>query len=115
MVYLWAALCGIGLAFGQVLFKLCADAWRSDGALTSGRVLAYFFGAVSFYGVITVFWIWLLGRAELGRLYPFMALAFAAVPIQSHFVFHEQFSVRYAAGILLIMAGIALAVWREKT
>lgn len=115
MIYLGAILCGIGLAFGQLLFKLCANSYRDAGTVFEGHVLIYFMSSVTFYGFITLLWIWLLSRADLGRLYPFMALAFAVVPIQSYFFLGETFSVRYFIGIALIMIGITLTVWQTDT
>jgi drug/metabolite transporter (DMT)-like permease len=115
MIYLGAILCGIGLAFGQLLFKLCANSYKDAGTVFNSQVIIYFFSSVTFYGFITLLWIWLLSRAELGKLYPFMALAFAVVPIQSYFILGESFSVRYFIGIVLIMAGITLTVWQDKT
>ncbi len=115
MNYLGAAFCGIALAIGQVLFKLCANAYRDGGSVFRPDVLMTFFGASSFYALVTVFWIWLLSRDELGRLYPFMALAFITVPVLSHFILGENFSLRYYLGTLLIIAGITLTVWRDRT
>jgi drug/metabolite transporter (DMT)-like permease len=50
--------------------------------------------------------VWVLQRAELGRLYPVMALAFALVPIGSYFAFNERFQPQYLMGGVMIIAGI---------
>jgi drug/metabolite transporter (DMT)-like permease len=52
----------------------------------------------------------LLQRVELGRVYPLMALAFALVPLGSHFVFGERFQSQYFVGVAMIVAGIVVAV-----
>ncbi len=115
MVYLGAILCSIGIAFGQILFKLCANSYKEQGSILNTATCLYFFSATTFYALITVVWIYLLSKDDLGKLYPFMALAFIMVPIQSYFFLHEQFSWRYFLGITLIVIGIVLTLWRDKT
>jgi drug/metabolite transporter (DMT)-like permease len=55
-------------------------------------------------------WIWVLQKADLGRIYPLMALAFVIVPIGSHLVFGERFPPQYFVGVALIMIGIVVTV-----
>lgn len=105
-----ALLCVTGIAAGQVLFKLCAKAYQAHG-LSSSQTLPLFLAAITLYGVTTLAWIWVLSRAELGKVYPLMALAFVLVPLASHFLFAEQFSLVYVAGILLIVIGIVLTAF----
>ena len=99
--------CVLGIAAGQILFKLCAEALRTQG-LMAHRTLGLFFAAMVLYGVTTLAWIWVLQRAELGKTYPLMALAFVFVPLASHWIFGERFGLNYMAGISLIVAGIWL-------
>lgn len=100
--------CVIGISIGQLLFKASANelAKAADGYSTRGLVLL--FTALAFYGLITLAWVWLLKSAELGKIYPFMALAFVLVPLGSHYFFGEAFTPRYFIGIGLIMAGIVV-------
>ena len=103
-----ALLCVLGIAIGQVLFKFGANALNAAGGRllsSGGLVLA---AALALYAVTTVAWVWVLQRSELGKAYPFMALAFILVPIASHFVFGESFSWRYAVGCALLVAGVVL-------
>lgn len=102
-----ALLCVAGIAAGQILFKLCAEALRIQG-LTAPRTMTLFFAAMALYGLTTLAWIWVLQRAELGKTYPLMALAFVFVPLASHWLFGERFGASYVAGIALIVAGIWL-------
>jgi drug/metabolite transporter (DMT)-like permease len=62
------------------------------------------------YGIMTIAWIWVLQKAELGKVYPLMALAFVIVPLGSHLVFGERFQTQYFVGVALIMAGIIVTV-----
>lgn len=105
-IYLMAVGCVIGIACGQLLFKASANAISASG-LTSPRALGLLFAALALYGSLTLAWVWLLRHAELGKIYPIMALSFVLVPLGSHLVFGEAFSSRYFAGVALIMAGLA--------
>ena len=102
-----ALICVAGIAAGQILFKLCAEALRTEG-LTAVRTMGLFFAAMTLYGVTTLAWIWVLQRAELGKTYPLMALAFVFVPVASYWLFGERFGTSYLVGIALIVAGIWL-------
>ena len=68
------------------------------------------FTAFALYGITTIAWVWVLQKIDLGKAYPLMAMAFVLVPIGSHFVFGERFSVQYFIGVALIMGGIVVAL-----
>lgn len=103
-----ALLCVVGIAIGQVLFKVGANALAANGGKLVSSGGAVIVAALALYGVTTLAWIWVLQRSELGKIYPLMALAFILVPLASHFLFGEAFSWRYAAGCVLLVAGIVL-------
>jgi drug/metabolite transporter (DMT)-like permease len=103
-----ALLCVFGIAAGQVLFKIGANALIENGGKWLSRGGAVVAGALVLYGLTTLAWIWVLQRSELGKIYPLMALAFVLVPVASHFIFGESFSWRYAVGCVLLVTGIVL-------
>lgn len=107
-IKLTALLCVCGIAAGQILFKMAANSFASNGGklLSAGGVIL--FSALALYGLTTLAWIWVLQRAELGKIYPLMALAFILVPLASHFLFGEAFTWRYAIGCALLVAGVVL-------
>ena len=107
MTTLIALLCVIGIACGQLLFKLCAKSYQSNGLMANSTLLL-FFCAMALYGVTTLVWIWVLSRAELGKVYPLMALAFVIVPAATYFIFDERFNTSYVIGLAMIVGGIAL-------
>jgi drug/metabolite transporter (DMT)-like permease len=109
-VQLVAVLCVIGLAIGQILFKVGATSLTQSGSLFAFRTAATLIAAVSLYAITTAAWVWVLQKEELGRVYPLMALAFVLVPLVSHYFFGERFQPQYFAGVALIMIGIVLAV-----
>ncbi|WP_454723586.1 MULTISPECIES: EamA family transporter [Cupriavidus] len=110
MTYLLAIICVIGIAVGQILFKLGSMALHRSGSWFDPQTLGILFSAFALYGITTILWVYVLQRAELGKIYPLMALAFAIVPIGSHLVFGEKFHPQYALGVFLIVFGIIVAV-----
>lgn len=105
-VYILGLLCVAGIAAGQIMFKMTADAMNAANSLLALRPLAFFGGTIFLYGVTSIGWVLILRHAELGKIYPLMALAFVFVPIASHFLFGERFSNGYFIGSGLIAVGL---------
>ena len=108
-VQIIAVLCVVCLAIGQILFKLSATSLTQTGSFFALKTAATLAAAMALYAVTSVAWVWVLQKAELGRVYPLMALAFVLVPLGSHIVFGERFQPQYFVGVALIMAGIVVA------
>ncbi|MBV1837394.1 EamA family transporter [Acetobacter estunensis] len=106
----WSILCVCGIAIGQILFKISASGLKKAGTMFDVPSLAVLTAALALYGITTIGWVWVLQRAELGRVYPFMALAFVIVPVLSHFFLHESFNRQYMLGVGLIIAGIVVSL-----
>lgn len=101
-------LCVAGIVAGQLLFKASALAWQAEGTPFGARPLMLFGIAVALFALASIGWVWALRRGDLGRLYPFMALAFVAVPLASHFTYGERFGIGYYVGVALIVAGVII-------
>ncbi len=110
MIYGVAFLCVLGIACGQILFKLSAASLHETGSLFDFKTLVWLGSAFALYGVTTIAWVWVLQKIELGKAYPLMALAFVLVPVGSHFIFGERFQIQYFVGVALIISGILVAV-----
>jgi drug/metabolite transporter (DMT)-like permease len=108
--YVIAFFCVVGLAIGQLLFKLSSTALYSTGTLLSQRSAIPLLAAMFIYGITSVAWVWVLQKVELGRVYPMMALAFVFVPIGSHFIFGERFHAQYFIGLVIIVLGIIITI-----
>jgi drug/metabolite transporter (DMT)-like permease len=108
--YVLALICVLGIAGGQILFKMSASALQRTGNILDPRALVILFIALALYGVTTIAWVWVLRKIELGRAYPLMALAFVIVPIGSYLFLGERFNSQYLIGVGLIVAGIIVAV-----
>lgn len=81
---------------------------REAGTFLDPRGLVILVSALALYGFMTLAWVWVLQKIELGRVYPLMALAFVLVPLGSHIFLGERFQTQYLVGIALIVAGIAV-------
>ena len=104
--YLFALICVIALSAGQVLFKAAAVTSKESNGFLATKPLGFLIAAMFIYAAASLLWVWVLRSEELGRVYPFMALAFVIVPVASLLVFGERFSTDYFIGLGLIIAGI---------
>ncbi|MGF6489437.1 4-amino-4-deoxy-L-arabinose-phospho-UDP flippase [Pseudomonas frederiksbergensis] len=110
MTYFIAFICVLGIAAGQILFKLSATSLQKSGNFFDPTTLLTLFSAFALYGITTIAWVWVLQKIELGKVYPLMALAFVLVPIGSHLFFGERFQPQYFLGVAIIITGIVFAV-----
>jgi drug/metabolite transporter (DMT)-like permease len=110
LVQIVAVLCVVGLAIGQILFKLGAKTLAQTGSFLAFKTAAILLSAMCLYGITSIAWVWVLQKVDLGRVYPLMALAFILVPLGSHFAFGERFEAHYFVGVALIILGIVVAV-----
>jgi drug/metabolite transporter (DMT)-like permease len=102
--------CVIGLAVGQILFKVSSTSLMQTGSFFSIRTAVPLLVAMCIYAITSIVWVWVLQRIDLGRVYPLMALAFILVPIGSYVVFGERFQPQYFVGVALIMLGIVISI-----
>ncbi|MDO9280857.1 MAG: hypothetical protein Q7T88_00585 [Methylotenera sp.] len=109
-VHIVIVFCVVGLAIGQILFKVSSTSLIQTGSFYSIRTLAPLLAAMCIYAVTSIIWVWVLQRIDLGRAYPLMALAFILVPIGSYIVFGERFQPQYFVGVALIMFGIVISI-----
>lgn len=105
-----AVLCVVGVAIGQILFKISATSLSQTGSFFAVKTATTLIAAMTLYAITSIAWVWVLQKIELGRVYPLMALAFILVPLGSYFIFGERFHVQYFFGVTLIMIGIVVAV-----
>ncbi len=110
--YFWALLCMVGISLGQLIFKFVGNRLSGNSftsLITQADILAAFSAGLVLYGVATIFWVLALRDLPLSRAYIFMALAFVLVPVGAWLVFGEALSLRYWAGVFLIVAGIVVS------
>ena len=108
--YALAFFCVLGIATGQILFKLTAIELGQVALLYNYKAFIYFISAVAVYGLTSIGWVIVLKNVDLGRIYPFMALAFVLVPLGSYYILNERFQSQYFIGVIIIMIGIIITV-----
>lgn len=100
--------CVAVISAGQLLFKLASASLDFRRPFADVRGLAILLLALALYGAATLLWVAALRHAPLGRLYPIMALSFVLVPLGSVLFLREPLSLGYWAGVVLIVAGLAV-------
>lgn len=108
-------LAGVALMLGggQLLFKLAADrlvTGQGIGQLAASFATLPMFGALTLYGLTTVLWVYLLHGLALSRAYPFIALAFAIVPLLAWLLLDEALGPQYWIGLAIVLAGLYVIV-----
>ena len=97
------------LGGGQLLFKLAAErlsVGHGTAALIGSFISFPMLAALALYAVATVFWVYLLHGLALSRAYPFIALAFAIVPLLGWLLLGEMLGLRYWLGLAIMLAGL---------
>jgi drug/metabolite transporter (DMT)-like permease len=97
------------LGGGQLLFKLAADrlvVGQGFGRLAASFLTIPMAGALLLYGVTTLLWVYLLHGLALSRAYPFIALAFAIVPLLGWLLLNEVLGAQYWIGLAVMLAGL---------
>jgi drug/metabolite transporter (DMT)-like permease len=99
----------LALGGGQLLFKLAAERLVM-GQGVSATLLSFIslpmLSALALYAAATVLWVYLLHGLALSRAYPFIALAFALVPLMAWLLLGETLGPRYWLGLGVMLAGL---------
>ncbi len=103
-----------GLTGGQILFKRLGVVMAQSGVWAVLRDPTLYL-ALALYGAITGVWIFLLSREPISRVYPATALCYILVPLAGVWLWSEKLDLRYALGLVLLIAGTALIVLRRPS
>jgi drug/metabolite transporter (DMT)-like permease len=98
-----------GMVGGQLLFKQVAESIHpGNPADVLVQILATprFYLAILLYGLLTLYWVWLLGRISLSYAYPFVALSIAMVSIIGAVCWGETLTPLQIFGVVLILLGV---------
>lgn len=106
--------------YSQLIIK-----WRMSGRFAGLRIpdgiwpkavtlFMVLFDPFVFTGLVATFvsglcWMATMSKLDISYAYPFTALGFVLVLVCSHFFFGETFNVIKFAGVVLIIAGIAVS------
>jgi drug/metabolite transporter (DMT)-like permease len=71
----------------------------------------YLLLSLAIYGIATLSWVLLLRNTELSKAYLVVALSVVLVAIAGTFLLREPLSARLVAGMVIILVGLAVALW----
>lgn len=98
---------GVGLSFGQLLFKISAQRFSINGySLTYLFLDLYFISAIILYGLLTLIWTYILTKVQLSKAYPFMIIPFLVTPFLASTILGERISQQYIFGVFIICTGL---------
>jgi drug/metabolite transporter (DMT)-like permease len=101
-------LCVAVMTIGQILFKQVALNYNKTGNILEWGVFGMLVLAGVLYLTSSGLWVWALRSVEISKAYPYFALGFVFVPLLGAWLFGEVLSLKYALGVVLIMAGVVL-------
>lgn len=110
--FLLVVCCTIIGAAAQVLIKKGASALGANPTMLQTSLAMVLtpalFAGYSMYGISTILLVLALRHGQLSLLYPVFAMTYVWVTILSVVVFHESMNPYKVAGIVAIVAGIAV-------
>ncbi|MDL2267853.1 hypothetical protein LJC46_07710 [Desulfovibrio sp. OttesenSCG-928-G15] len=105
----------LGMGIGQILFKVAAQRnaaiLEEQGGLQGMLALAsdgFFWIAAILYGVLTIYWVWLLSFLPLSRAYPATFFSLLFVTAGGVLFLHEPLNPLLLAGLFFLSLGILL-------
>jgi drug/metabolite transporter (DMT)-like permease len=105
-----SVVCMLGIAFGQILFRISAQRIDSRQLFTTIAFNGPLWVALAVYGVATLLWIHVLRSAPLNRVYPVFALAFLVVPVLESLLLGVPLRRQSLIGGAVIVVGVLIAV-----
>lgn len=104
----------IGMGCGQLLLKFSAQR-QSINTDTSWLFRLFslfsdwtFLLGIALYGLLLVYWVWLLTFLPLSRAYPFTLLSIVVAAIGGALFFHESLSIPFVTGSAIIGVGLVV-------
>lgn len=102
----------VGMGLGQVLLKFSAQ--RQLAKIESNWLLRLislfsdwtFLLGIVIYGLLLIYWVWLLTFLPLSRAYPFTLLSIIVATFGGSIFFHESISVSFVVGLAIIGVGL---------
>lgn len=102
----------VGMGLGQLLLKFSAQ--RQLAKIESNWLLRItslfcdwtFLLGIAIYGLLLVYWVWLLTFLPLSRAYPFTLLSIIVAAFGGSIFFNESFSFSFVVGLVIIGVGL---------
>lgn len=104
----------VGMGIGQLLLKYAAQrqSLLQDQSLALQILSLFsdwvFLSGVVIYGLLLVYWVWLLTFLPLSRAYPFTLLSLIVAALGGVLLFQETLTPRFLVGLSIIGVGLVL-------
>jgi drug/metabolite transporter (DMT)-like permease len=104
----------VGMGFGQLLLKLSAQRQLiyTDIHWLSRLISLFcdwsFLLGITLYGLLLIYWVWLLTFLPLSRAYPFTLLSLIIAAVGGSLFFHEPLSLPFILGLVIIGVGLVV-------
>lgn len=102
----------VGMGLGQLLLKFSAQRQLVNADSSWLLRLLSLFGdwtfllGIALYGLLLVYWVWLLTFLPLSRAYPFTLLSLVVAAIGGTLFFHETMTLTFVLGLTIIGIGL---------
>ena len=102
----------VGMGLGQLLLKFSAQRQLANAQsdwlfrLVSLFCDWTFLLGVATYGLLLIYWVWLLTFIPLSIAYPFTLLSIVIATLGGYVLFQESISVNFLAGLTFICIGL---------
>lgn len=96
------------LVSGQILWKigLRTERLNSIGGIIHALFSKYIFGGIVIYGFATIFWLMILQRYDLTKVYPLQSMCYILALIAGYFILHEPVTRNTIMGSIVVCVGI---------
>jgi len=111
MPYLQIGINIILMSVGQLFFKQSAIFVNSNSSLniiTRYLFNPWFYGAIFFFGLSTLLWVYILTMMKISVAYPILSISYILTAVGAFYFFGERLSLINIIGIFLIMCGVSL-------
>lgn len=104
----------IGMGLGQLLLKFSAQRQLINTETRwLYRLLALFTDwpfllGITLYGILLIYWVWLLTFLPLSRAYPFTLLSFIIAATGGALFFNEALTLPFVVGLTIIGVGLVV-------
>lgn len=104
----------IGMGLGQLLLKFSAQRQLINTDTRWLHRLFSLFGdwpfllGIALYGLLLIYWVWLLTFLPLSRAYPFTLLSFIIAAIGGALFFNESLTLPFVVGLTIIGVGLVV-------
>ena len=100
---------------GITFIKLGSDGLKLNFSLSlfNMQIPGMFLLGIVCYGISFILWLWIISTNDLNYIYPIaLGLSYIGIMVVSYFILHESYNIFNIVGIVFVIVGIILIVWK---